>query len=155
MAQLVTEEVAGRSEKSESEVYEKIVEEEQEKEIVKSQRKKQAGKVTKKAPQRIERAEVKKGIVEIPEMISVKELAEKTGLSAAVLIGALMKNGILANLNQVIDFDTAVIISSETGVELKKQRSDVNAEDIFKGNLEKLLEEDDKSDLKKRPPWSV
>ena len=152
VAQLVTEEVAGRSEKSESEVYEKIVEEEQEKEIVKSQRKKQAGKVTKKAPQRIERAEVKKGIVEIPEMISVKELAEKTGLSAAVLIGALMKNGILANLNQVIDFDTAVIISSETGVELKKQRSDVNAEDIFKGNLEKLLEEDDKSDLKKRPP---
>ena len=152
VAKLVTDEIAGRSSKSEVEVYEKIVEEAQEKEIVKSQRKQKAGKVTKKAPVRMERAEVKKGSVEIPDMISVKELAEKTGLSAAVLIGALMKNGILANLNQIIDFDTAVIITSETGVDLKKQRSAGTAEDIFKGNLEKLLEEDDKADLKARPP---
>src|SRR3989338_9693302 len=104
-----------------------MVEEAKEKEIEKSQRKQKAGKVTKKAPVRMERAEVKKGSVEIPDMISVKELAEKTGLSAAVLIGALMKNGILANLNQIIDFDTAAIITSETGVDLQKQRNDRTA----------------------------
>ena len=131
VAKLVTDEIAGRSSKSEVEVYEKIVEEEQEKEIVKSQRKQKAGKVTKRARVRMERAEVKKGSVEIPEMISVKELAEKTGLSAAVLIGALMKNGILANLNQIIDFDTAAIITSETGADLKKQRSAGTAGVLF------------------------
>lgn len=153
VAQLITDELAGRRDKSAAEVYEKIVEEEQEKEIIKSQRKQRAGKLMRKAvPRRVERLELKKGSIEIPDQISVKELAEKTGLSAAVLIGALMKNGILANLNQIIDFDTAVIITTDLGVQLKKQRSDVKAEDIFRGNLEKLLEEDDKGDLKKRPP---
>lgn len=152
IAELIKDELAGRREKSAAEVYEEIVEEEQEKEIVKSQRKQKAGKVTKKAPARVERVEFKKGTVEIPEMISVKELAEKTGVSAAVLIGALMKNGILANLNQIIDYETAAIIISDLGVQIKKQREEAKAEDIFKGNLEKLLEEDDKADLKKRPP---
>lgn len=91
------------------------------------------------------------GVVEIPESISVKELAEKTGTSAAVLIGALMKNGILANINQIIDFDTAVIIVDGLGVELKKQRSEATAEDLFRGNLDKLLEEDAEN-LVDRPP---
>ncbi len=156
LAQLVTEEVAGRREKSASEAYGEIAEVEQEKEIVKSQRKKQAGKVTKKAaPVRMEAAELKKGIIEIPDMISVKELAEKTGVSAAVLIGALMKNGILANLNQVIDFDTASVIVSDLHVQIKKQRTEADAEDIFRGNLDKLLQEDDKADLIRRPPVVV
>ncbi len=154
VAELVKDEITGRREKSAAEVYEELVEEEQEKEIVKGQRKQKAGKVVKKSPvsYRSEAVGRKGGPVEIPEMISVKELAEKSGLSAAVLIGALMKNGILANLNQVIDFDTAVIITDGTGVQLKKQLSDARAEDIFKGNLEKLLGDEDKSDLKPRPP---
>ncbi len=153
VAELVKDEVAGRRDKSAAEVYEKIVEEEQEKEIVKSQRKQKAGKVAKKTEvRRVEAVAVKRDGVEIPEMISVKELAEKTGLSAAVLIGALMKNGILASLNQVIDYDTAMIITDGMGVTLKKHRSDVSAEDIFKGDLEKLLGEDEKADLKRRPP---
>lgn len=153
VAELVKDEVAGRRDKSAAEVYEKIVEEEQEKEIVKSQRKQKAGKVAKKTEvRRSEPVAIKRDGVEIPEMISVKELAEKTGLSAAVLIGALMKNGILASLNQVIDYDTAMIITDGMGVTLKKHRSDVSAEDIFKGDLEKLLGEDEKADLKRRPP---
>ncbi|MFA6024742.1 MAG: translation initiation factor IF-2 [Candidatus Gracilibacteria bacterium] len=153
VADLVKDEVAGRLDKSAAEVYEKIVEEEQEKEIVKSQRKQKAGKVVKKAEvRRSEPVQMRKDSVEIHEFISVKELAEKTGLSAAVLIGALMKNGILASLNQVIDYDTAMIITDGMGVQLKKHRQDARAEDIFKGDLEKLLGEDEKADLEKRPP---
>lgn len=153
VADLVKDEVAGRREKSAAEVYEKIVEEAQEKEIVKSQRKQKAGKVVKKTEvRRTEPSVVKKDNVEIHDMISVKELAEKTGLSAAVLIGALMKNGILASLNQVIDYDTAMIITDGMGVQLKKHRGTASAEDLFKGDLEKLLGEDEKADLKRRPP---
>lgn len=153
VADLVKDEVAGRRDKSAAEVYEKIVEEAQEKEIVKSQRKQKAGKVVKKTEvRRTEPSVVKKDNVEIHDMISVKELAEKTGLSAAVLIGALMKNGILASLNQVIDYDTAMIITDGMGVQLKKHRGTASAEDLFKGDLEKLLGEDEKADLKRRPP---
>lgn len=157
LAELIIQEVLGKTEKSAAEVYEHIVEGEQEKEIVKSQRKQKAGKIVKKTEfRRPERIELKKGgNNEIGEQITVKELAEKTGVSPAVLIGALMKNGILANINQVIDFDTAVIITTDLGVQLKRANKAASAEDIFKGNLEKLLEEDDPSDLKKRAPVVV
>ncbi len=159
LAELVIEEVLGKTEKSAADVYEGLVEEEQEKAIVKSQRKQKAGKITKKAPPaahlRIEKTDVKRNAVEIGDSITVKEFAEKATVSAAVLIGALMKNGILANINQVIDYDTAVIITADLGVTLKRSHQSATAEDIFKGNLEKLLEEDDPSLLSPRPPVVV
>ncbi len=157
MAELIISEVLGKTEKSAAEVYDSIVEGEQEKEIVKSQRKQKAGKIVKKTEfRRPERVELKRGgNSEIGEHISVKELAEKTGVSPAVLIGALMKNGILANINQVIDYETAVIITTDLGVQLKKTSASASAEDIFKGNLEKLLSEDEAEDLKPRAPVVV
>lgn len=157
MAELIIQEVLGKTDKSAAEVYESIVEGEQEKEIVKSQRKQKAGKIVKKTEyRRPERVELKHGgLNEIGEHISVKELAEKTGVSPAVLIGALMKNGILANINQVIDYETAVIITTDLGVQLKKSNVAASAEDIFRGNLEKLLSEDEAEDLQKRPPVVV
>lgn len=157
LAELVISEVLGKTDKSAAEVYESIVEGEQEKEIVKSQRKQKAGKIVKKVEtRRPERVEFKRGgTIEINEHITVKELAEKSGVSPAVLIGALMKNGILANINQVIDFDTAVIITTDLGVTLKKTSASASAEDIFKGNLEKLLKDEDPDELEKRPPVVV
>lgn len=156
LAALITQEVLGKVEKSAAEVYDLKIADEQDKAIVKSQRKQKAGKIVKKAPGRsYERVEARKGMVEIPESITVKELAEKTNVSAAVLIGALMKNGILANINQVIDYDTAVIITADLGVQLKKAHESATAEDIFRGNLEKLLEEDAEAVLERRPPVVV
>lgn len=154
VADLILDEFAGKTSKTGAEMYAEEAEEEREREIVKKQRKQMAGKgVKKNSGKRIleKEATSQGGVVEIPESISVKELAEKTGTSAAVLIGALMKNGILANINQIIDFDTAVIIVDGLGVELKKQRSEATAEDLFRGNLDKLLEEDAEN-LVDRPP---
>ncbi len=144
VVELIMDEFAGKTSKTEADLYLEDAEEEREREIVKKQRKQMAGKGAKGTVKRHVESDVstKGGTVEIPENISVKELAEKTGTSAAVLIGALMKNGILANINQVIDFDTAIIITDGLGVVLKKQRSEATAEDLFKGNLAKLLEED-------------
>lgn len=152
VAELIQEELSGKTKKSAADIYEEIVEKEVDKEIIRSQRKQKAGKVVKgKSDKKIVGEQVQGGVVEIPETISVKELAEKTGVSAAMLIGGLMKNGILANINQIIDFDTAVIITDELGVTLKKQRAEATAKDVFKGNLAKLLEED-KENLQARPP---
>lgn len=152
-AGLLLSELLGKTDKNVADVYEELSEVEKEKEIVKSQRKQKAGKIS-KGPKKIVREgpAVKSGQTEIPDHISVKELAEKTGVGAASLIGALMKNGILANINQIIDFDTAQIITDGTGVKLVRKRSEEVAEDVFLGNLEKLLAEDDKSVLKQRPP---
>ena len=82
------------------EVYENVIEKELEREIVKSQRKKMAGKDGGRKDHGTQNVgPIIKDVVEIPEIISVKEFAEKTGLSAAKIIGELMKNGVLANSN--------------------------------------------------------
>ncbi|MBI2024653.1 MAG: translation initiation factor IF-2 N-terminal domain-containing protein, partial [Candidatus Harrisonbacteria bacterium] len=54
--------------------------------------------------------------IEIPDIIAVKEFSEKTGVNPAKVIGELMKNGILANINQQIDFETAQIIADDLGI---------------------------------------
>ena len=55
--------------------------------------------------------------VSIPAIVSVKELAEFLGLPVSRVITELMKNGILATINEEIDFDTASIIASDLGFE--------------------------------------
>ena len=53
--------------------------------------------------------------VTIPEAITVGDLAQKMSLKAAVLIKELMKQGIMATINQTLDQDTAVLIVEELG----------------------------------------
>ncbi|MBU2523616.1 translation initiation factor IF-2, partial [Patescibacteria group bacterium] len=139
-----------------AEVYDELVSQEIEREIIKSQRKKTAGKKNIKSNTEEEVKNVTESLkgkeVEIPEVISVKEFSEKLDLSVAKVIGELMKNGILANLNQQIDYDTAQIIANEFGAKLKKIHTAGDIEDVMSGNIEKLLAEDEPASLKKRPP---
>ncbi len=151
VAELLEMELADE-EKDTAEVYDEMIAQEMEKEIVKKQRKKTAGKkATKKKTTEVETDTVSGKTVEIEDTISVKEFAEKAELSAAKVIGELMKNGILANINQQLDFETASVIAEDLGLKLKRKRSTASVEDIFQGNLESLLE-DDASVLEKRPP---
>jgi translation initiation factor IF-2 len=55
--------------------------------------------------------------VEIPSFLTVRELAELLEVSPIDVIRELMSNGIIANINQQIDYDTAAIVSEEMGFE--------------------------------------
>jgi translation initiation factor IF-2 len=57
--------------------------------------------------------------VEIEDMITVGTLAERLSIPVSRLIGELMKNGVMATVNERIDFDTAQIIVEELGLDLK------------------------------------
>lgn len=143
--------------RDEAELYDEMIAQEMEREIVKSQRKQTAGRDSgkKKRQEEVKKGPITDRAVEIPEVISVKEFSEKTGIGAAKVIGELMKNGVLANINQQIDFETAQIIAGDLGVTIKKKMSEASAEDVFKGDLEALLKEEDSEDLKERPPIVV
>ena len=91
-------------------------------------------------------------VFEIPDVITVKEFSEKTGVNPIRIIGELMKNGILANINQSIDYETASIIADDFGIKIKNKRAAAAIEDISSGNLELLLEEKDHGLLVERPP---
>ena len=60
--------------------------------------------------------------IAIPEVIGVGEFADRLGLPVTRVIGELMKNGVMATINEQIDFDTAAIIGSELGFEIEAEK---------------------------------
>lgn len=60
--------------------------------------------------------------IAIPEIIGVGEFAEKLGLPVTRVIGELMKNGVMATINEQIDYDTAAIIGAELGFEIQEEQ---------------------------------
>ena len=65
----------------------------------------------------------------VPESISVSDLAQKMAIKAAEVIGVMMKMGVMATINQVIDQDTAILVVEELGHQAKPiQASDIEAD---------------------------
>ena len=60
-------------------------------------------------------------VVKIPEEITVGELASRMKKTAAEVIKCLMKNGVMAGINQAIDFDTAEFVATELGCKVEKE----------------------------------
>ena len=59
--------------------------------------------------------------VKIPDEITVGELASRMKKTASEVIKCLMKNGVMAGINQVIDFDTAEFVATEMGCKVEKE----------------------------------
>ena len=59
--------------------------------------------------------------VKIPDEITVGELASRMKKTASEVIKLLMKNGIMAGINQTIDFDTAEFVATELGCKVEKE----------------------------------
>ena len=59
--------------------------------------------------------------VRIPEEITVGELASRMKKTASEVIKLLMKNGVMAGINQTIDFDTAEYVATEMGCKVEKE----------------------------------
>jgi translation initiation factor IF-2 len=98
--------------------------------------------------------EIQEKIVKIPENVTVKHFADILGVPVATAITELMKNKILATINDEIDFETASIIAQDLGFSTEKDL-DVDAGESV--TLEKLFEicqqEKEKAEkLTSRPP---
>lgn len=91
--------------------------------------------------------------ISLPSSITVKKFSDILGLPVNIIITELMKNGILATINEKIDFETASIIASDLGYEASEEMVEKE-----KGmTLEKLIEilkqeKESGENLKKRPP---
>ena len=83
--------------------------------------------------------------VQLPEAITVAELANRMAERVADVVKALMQSGIMATQNQTIDQDTAELIIEEFGHKVTRV-SDADVEDVIKEV------EEDPTNLKPRPP---
>lgn len=86
-------------------------------------------------------------VLQLPEMVTVGELAEKLDLPVTKLVGELFKNGIMATVNQRIDFETAQIIIEELGIDVQLEQKATSQPDSGEANKRALSDE-----AKPRPP---
>lgn len=67
--------------------------------------------------------------IELPPIITVRELAESIQASPIEIIKTLMANGVMANINQQIDFDTAAIVAAEMGYDASLESQEMGADE--------------------------
>lgn len=87
--------------------------------------------------------------IEIPDSINIKDLAAEMKKTTAEVIKKLLGYGIMATINQEVDFDTAFLVAGEFGITAKKKET-VTDEDILFDDSE-----DREEDLEVRPPVVV
>jgi translation initiation factor IF-2 len=93
-------------------------------------------------------------VVEIPEVITIRNLAELMKISPIDVIKQLMNLGIMGNINQQIDFETAVIVGTEMGFDIRSETPIIlEKEEAAPRTLrQRLYEAEDPQDLQPRPP---
>jgi translation initiation factor IF-2 len=92
--------------------------------------------------------------INLPASITVRELAENIHTSPIEIIKALMANGVMANINQQIDFDTAAIVAAEMGYEATLEIQEETREEES-GEIplwRRILAGEDPNKLVTRPP---
>ena len=87
--------------------------------------------------------------VQIPDEITVGELASRLKQTASNVIKKLMGLGVMASVSQVIDYDTAAIVAEEFGAKVEKEVHVTIEERLFE------VEDDNEADLVERPPVVV
>ncbi|HDQ22436.1 MAG TPA: translation initiation factor IF-2 [Candidatus Uhrbacteria bacterium] len=101
----------------------------------------------------IDAVEAEKKEIKIPAVIIVRDFAQVIDKPVNQVIRELMKNGVMASLNERIDFETAAILADEFGVKLMLSEDEMQ-EDV--GNkLRFILDKEEKAMLKQRPPVIV
>src|SRR4030065_2247166 len=91
--------------------------------------------------------------IKITSSITVRDLAQIMQTSPIDVIKALMSNGVMASINQPIDFDTAAIVASEMGFEAIPENPKVDEQDLGEiPQWRKVIAKEFVENLKARPP---
>ncbi len=91
-----------------------------------------------------------RGPVELPPLVTVREFSEATGVSASEILKSLLKGGVLANINQQIDYETAALIAADFSIETTELVPEQLAGIV--DNIKDALSSEVAENLKTRPP---
>jgi translation initiation factor IF-2 len=105
-----------------------------------------------KQPPSEPKQEIEKQVIKIPPQLTVSEFAKKLGIDIAKVITKLMQEGVMAAMNQKIDYETAHIVAEDFGIatELGEQE---DKDQKFSPKVEAVLSKE--KNLKPRPPVVV
>jgi len=109
-------------------------------------------KIEKKGEKEGEKEERELETINLPSSITVYKLADRLNLSVVKVISELMKNGIMAKINDRIDYETAAIIAEDLGFKTRKKDE---REELKRERVKEILRKKDKKKLSPRPPVVV
>jgi len=89
--------------------------------------------------------------IHIPRVLTVKELGDLMGLPPVEIIKELMKNGVMASINQGIDFETAAIVAHDLGFE-PQEAGAAEVEEPVAEVTRAVIAEEEGANLQHRPP---
>jgi translation initiation factor IF-2 len=103
------------------------------------------------------------GTVEIPSVIRAADLAELLRVPTSKVVGTLFSNGIIATINHTLDFDTAAVVATDLGFEVRETGTPSDGDGAGAAAAAAMAEElaaagpiddapDDEASLKPRPP---
>jgi len=93
--------------------------------------------------------------IKIPKLITVREFAAMAGLPVNMVIAELIKNGIFASLNEKIDFETAAIVGSDLGFEVRLDEGDSGEREDSSHKITTILGKESADTMLDRPPVVV
>ncbi len=117
--------------------------------------------------EKVERQKARKQLKELPEserkqitlpnIVTVRDFASILEMPVPRLMQELMQNGILASINERIDFDTASIIAEDMGYRALREEGETDVEEDAEGmeKIKERVEGEDKKNLQERPPVIV
>jgi translation initiation factor IF-2 len=110
-----------------------------------------------RAPAPREPEVAKPTVLELPPQVVVRDLATQMGVSPIELIKQLMNAGIMANINQLIDYDTAAIVAEDMGFQVREYHAPEppKVEELHVAEAPKprrTYTEEEKKGLRERPP---
>ena len=92
-------------------------------------------------------------LVDLPHTLSVRQLADTLGASAIDIIKQLMRKGIMANINQVIDYEAAAAVAVDLGYQTRLQPLAAQKSPSVIGEIKKQqLQNEEAAGLRVRPP---
>jgi translation initiation factor IF-2 len=91
-----------------------------------------------------------RGPIELPSMMTVREFSEATGIGASEILKTLMKGGVIANINQQIDYETAEVIAADFNLETTEKVQEQIANVVE--NVQDVLDAQSPDQLITRPP---
>jgi len=96
-----------------------------------------------------------KRVIALPSFITVRDFAVLANLPVNKVLGELMKNGIFASLNERIDYETAAVVGTDLGLEIKTdQDTDENTEQEV-SKLVTIIQKEKSEDMLERAPVVV
>ena len=90
--------------------------------------------------------------LELPRSLSVRQLAEVLDVSAIEVIKALMRQGIMANINQVVDYEVAARVAEFLGRDVKPQPQEARRASVISEIKKQQKLSEEQGNLKSRPP---